>query len=692
MSWLSPFTAFFICLLPFVLLARWLTAPSIRMRAGVRAALGGLAVAGVSLGMIWLKPSPWTYFAVMAAAAFASLGMRGAGLATLTAALGAWRFPVFLLAVAAFAVLIYVCVPITTFLTSPGELDLSLDFLVRNNARDAMMFVYASALLYALAFTPRMRTALAIVALATLLLGLVYAYALPFGYPMMSGLTFEHMPVPMLERVGRVLVDVIVVGALCMGLGTLIVRVGGRRLAGGIVMVSLSLGVVAGISVRQDRAGAAGGPENEGSLVTQPLRLSRGQPNTLVIFLDRFMGSYVEQIMASDPDIGEAFSGFTWYPRSVAAGQNSIAGVHPLLGGYDYLPVEMNSRGRPLLDQSVEAFSILPYNFSRKGYQVNMVSPRGLGFTMAGDCRHLRMPGVRCAHIPKSIASRRAMEMGFPMAHLERSNYTDLLVVLAGMRGTPYAFKELLLRKGPWRRLMDHSAGTTFREWAELEALGAMTRTDAASPTFNFVSNILPHEPYYLGEDCLPRRARFELRQDEVARRGHLSMFSLQHAVTARCSLLLVGKYMQFLKQQGVYDNTRIVVASDHGIVGRVADTSTRAIAGGTQGNEYVRTRSLLLVKPRGATGPLQVSETFLPNAEVPRIVCEDIGGCVNPYLANRPIATDGRDDPFQVSLVPWQFNAQKSTAFVIEAQYELRGKDPYDAKGWKRVDRPATR
>ena len=32
-----------------------------------------------------------------------------------------------------------------------------------------------------------------------------------------------------------------------------------------------------------------------------------------------------------------------------------------------------------------------------------------------------------------------------------------------------------------------------------------------------------------------------------------------------------------------------------------------------------------------------------MPNAEVPRIVCEEIGGCVNPYLGDRPIAAAGR-------------------------------------------------
>ena len=62
--------------------------------------------------------------------------------------------------------------------------------------------------------------------------------------------------------------------------------------------------------------------------------------------------------------------------------------------------------------------------------------------------------------------------------------------------------------------------------------------------------------------------------------------------------------------------------------------------------------------------GPLAISEEFVPNAEVPRIVCADLaaqGGCTNPFLGDQPIETAGRDDPFAVTFVPWQFNRQEN-------------------------------
>ena len=150
-----------------------------------------------------------------------------------------------------------------------------------------------------------------------------------------------------------------------------------------------------------------------------------------------------------------------------------------------------------------------------------------------------------------------------PLPELSRSSYADLLVLLASMRTAPYALKAVLNDKGPWRPFLDHSAGTTFKVWAELKAFESLSLTSAPEPNLNIISNILPHEPYYMGEDCLPQQQKFEVPNAEVARRGHPSLFSLQHEITARCTLLLVADYLDFLKRAGVYDNTEIVLVSE---------------------------------------------------------------------------------------------------------------------------------
>jgi hypothetical protein len=637
------------------------------------------------LGMVWLKPDAWALPIVVWVAACATIVMPGEGMSRITDALGKHRLLLYLLSTLATAMLVFLMLPVGTFRTSPGELTVHLDYLVTVNVRQAMTLIYVAALLYAFAPTSRMRTALALFAMGTLALAVVYAYVLPFGYPAMAGLGFEGGTLSSTEQSVRLLGDTMVIGAVTLALRAVFLKYGRRPLLLMVILVTVSLVGTAAIDIRNEVVGGEGGAGGRDTAADRPLRFSPNHPNVLVIFLDRFMGSYVESALAIRPELATELRGFTWYPRTVAAGANSIVGIHPMLGGYDYMPDAMNARGRSLRDLSVEAYSILPYNFSKKGYRANVLNPRGLGFTMKGDCSFLDMEGVYCGHIPASVSRRSAVAMGFPLGDLTASNYTDLLVLLSSMRAAPYGLKEMIRNHGSWRPFLDHSAATTFTQWAELRALADLTDTSAPEPNYNIVSNILPHEPVYLGKGCTPQPKPFTVPAEELRASGHKSLTSLQHANAAECSLIIVAEYLRHLQRAGVYDNTTVVLVSDHGVSAPdVNDSSTRAVAGGTVTNLYVRSRSVLLVKERGATGPLRTSEEFLPHAEVPRIVCQDIGGCVNPYLGNKPIDVAGRNDPWRVSIVPWQFTAQKPDAFVINTQFELTGKDPFDVKGWK--------
>src|SRR5690606_41256766 len=126
--------------------------------------------------------------------------------------------------------------------------------------------------------------------------------------------------------------------------------------------------------------------------------------------------------------------------------------------------------------------------------------------------------------------------------------------------------------KGPWRPFLDHSTGTTCKLWAEHAALPELTGVDSPESNLNIFWNILPHEPYFMGEDCRPQATQLDLSPEELAQRGYSSLFGLQHAIAARCSLLLVAKYFEWMKQYKIYDNTKIIIVSDHGIVGPVEE------------------------------------------------------------------------------------------------------------------------
>jgi hypothetical protein len=517
-------------------------------------------------------------------------------------------------------------------------------------------------------------------AVTALCLGLLYAYVYPLGYPKITGLTYERVTAPAGVLALRGGVDVISIFVATLAMFLVLARLGGRRVMAGVLLTNLALLGIAGWCVARDAKQVRNAPVQS----EQPIRFSKKDPNVLIVFLDRLMGGFIEGILERRPQLAEQLDGFVWYPRSVAPGQNSVAGIHAMLGGYDYTPTEMNERVQPLRAMTVESFAILPHNFTRKGYAVTLLGPRGLGFTRLGDCSFLAgIEGLNCTQFPLTMVPALAKQVGIPLGDVSKALYGDLLSLHGLMRGIPYVSKAILFEQASWPAILDHSAGTTFKEWADLKSLAILSSSKAERSTLNVVFNLLPHEPYYMGEDCLPQGREFKVPKEEFLRRGHQSLFSLQHQIAAECSLLLVADYFKWMKEEGVYDNTKIVIVSDHGIVGDVSDSSSRAKAGGTTDNTFVKSRSALLVKGRDAKGRIRISEEFVPNAEVPRIVCEEIGGCVNPYLGNKTIEAHGRDQPFLVDLVPWQYTEQRPTRFNIDKQLKLTNKDPYDRNGW---------
>ena len=195
--------------------------------ATLRAALGfSHSPLFVALATLWFECGRWALPLVAAAGAVGSIGLRGDGLARLGEAMGRSRFALYLLSVTTLTGLVYLFVPITTFLTSPGELGIHLDYLLSVNLRDAMVIVYAAAALYGLLPSARMKTALTLMAMAALGLAMVYSNALPFGYPMMTGLMFEQLPVRPSARTLRVVVDLALVVAVGLALRWALLRFG----------------------------------------------------------------------------------------------------------------------------------------------------------------------------------------------------------------------------------------------------------------------------------------------------------------------------------------------------------------------------------------------------------------------------------------------------------------------------------
>ena len=140
-------------LLVLTLVRRTAAADSETVRPSTLARLGLIFFVD-ACAVLWLVPRAWGVAYFFALVCLSVIALPSGQTAGLSRKLGGVKFPLYLLSIFTVSTLAYVHLPITTFLTSPGEIGIHLDYLLSTNLRDAMVLVYVAAALYAFAVSP----------------------------------------------------------------------------------------------------------------------------------------------------------------------------------------------------------------------------------------------------------------------------------------------------------------------------------------------------------------------------------------------------------------------------------------------------------------------------------------------------------------------------------------------------------
>ncbi|MBQ6522994.1 MAG: hypothetical protein IJI15_09255, partial [Atopobiaceae bacterium] len=150
-----------------------------------------------------------------------------------------------------------------------------------------------------------------------------------------------------------------------------------------------------------------------------------------------------------------------------------------------------------------------------------------------------------------------------------------------------------------------------------------------------------------------PSRFTVDGRTMSVEAPEYLSSYHVNMA-----AMLRLAEWFDYLRANGVYDNTRIIIVSDHGYPHAQFEDLLF-----DEGDPYDRTRlnvnsfnPLFMVKDFDAHG-FTVSDEFMTNADTPTIALEGIvEDPVNPYTGN-PINSDEKTAHDQLVTTSWHHN-----------------------------------
>ena len=217
------------------------------------------------------------------------------------------------------------------------------------------------------------------------------------------------------------------------------------------------------------------------------------------------------------------------------------------------------------------------------------------------------------------------------------------------------------------------------------------TVNDNSEGCFMFLNNNAAHSPNLMDESDYSLSfnvdntefdtenvSRFELDgnifpYDDVINMGHYQ--------SNVASYLALADWFDYLRECGVYDNTRIIIVADHG--GQMylgPDTVS------DEGFISSRFNPVLLVKDFDAHG-FEVSNEFMTNAETPYIATYGIiDDPVNPFTGN-PIRTiaDLDEDILITNSANHSIVANSGNTFLPDGWYRLNDREhPLDYHSWE--------
>lgn len=412
-------------------------------------------------------------------------------------------------------------------------------------------------------------------------------------------------------------------------------------------------------------------------------RMTSTGKNVVVLMMDMMIGSYIPYVFTEHPELVNQFDGFTYYPNTISFGPRTNMGSPALFGGYEYTPARLNERSDELLkDKHNEALRVLPTMFSNEGWDVTVSDVPYTNYSWLFDASIYDYDdNINAFSMSMAMKNDELTAVGADME--ERLNRD--LFCYGLMKILPCFIQPLIYSDGSYNYLNnstipDNLLGTYVREHTALASLGGFTDiSDSPTDCFIMYNNGTAHDFCLLSEDKYdtpPTVNGVPMYLDDEEDYKHYQ------CVTEAC--ILIGRWLDFLRENNIYDNTRIIIVADHGSGLNSFDDLISMDLGFDA--EWVN--PVLMVKDFDQEG-FTVSDKFMTNADTPFMAVNGvIEDPVNPYTDNPILENDKSDE--QLVYVSHEHNTitNNGTRFKDPNGYWLTVKDNiYDSSNWKAYD-----
>ena len=443
--------------------------------------------------------------------------------------------------------------------------------------------------------------------------------------------------------------------------------------------------------------------------------LSRTGKNVVVIMLDRCISGFVPYIFEENPAVAEQFRGFTYYPNTLSFGRNTNVATPSLFAGYEYRPFELDKRDTGLPEKQNEALKVLPVLFMENGYDVTVCDPPYAGY--------LWIPDLSIFDDYPSI--RRYITHGAFVDNSEIFRKKDRIIsrnlfCYSVFRSAPVLLQTVLYNEGRYNEAealnTSEESSIIFTEESEFRSTGiadefmkaytalqhlpAMTKTDgSAQNTFMILSNTATHDVTMLQEPAFVPQKIVDNTEYEAAHKIRTAVSGrplelktaeqMEHYQSDTAALMQLAQWFRFLRENGLWENTRILVVSDHGYEMGLNHILTGSSEGANALDPYdgvMAYNALMMIKDFGNGNEFTVDNSFMTIADMPSEAMRGlIENPVNPFTGN-PVSEDAKysEDEQYVMLTDWRIAENHGNRFSDPVRLVLKNKYLFDESNWE--------
>ncbi|MDR2965760.1 MAG: membrane protein insertase YidC [Treponema sp.] len=364
--------------------------------------------------------------------------------------------------------------------------------------------------------------------------------------------------------------------------------------------------------------------------------------NVFIIMLDTAISSYFPLFLNERPELRDSFRGFTYYPNTASFYRRTMFGVPPLFGGYEYSSYNMQRRNTATIkEQQQESLTILPLLFKNAGFYSAVADMPNVEFFDTPAKEYYESYGIQTKDMEGKY-NKKYMQEVLSINELISNAKIDKLIkrnmlMLSIVKTFPYFIRDFLYNNGNYLGIADYNldsvmSDTTVGSYTALYYLPELTKTGEEENTFYIITNNLAHDRAFFQYPDYTLEAEITNHGDNFF--NSKKSFMKYHINAA--SYMLLTKWFNKLQEYSVWDNTRIIIVSDHGDL-----SMEHPDFNAFQNNYVIPYNPILLVKDFNSNESLSTNNDFMTNADIPLLALKDIiHNPINPFTGN-PLVSD---------------------------------------------------